>query len=146
MKTLSIALLLSITILTSQIFSQKTEKHNYSTSLNNKEQVHDNYVYRQFFFLVVNFEKESEKQTSDELTMAFRNYIQNRSNLNDEQISFLKTLSANFVSASSYMKDNEKLNYALLYKNEVKKFFGENEFQIFTKFLKDEIGSNLKIT
>ncbi len=146
MKTLTIAFVLLMTIFTSQIFSQKTEKHVYSTSLNNKIKVLDEFVYIHLFSLIVNFEKQSEQQEREETKIAYRDYVRSKSNITEEQMIFLKTLSANFISANPFLSAKERFKYALLYKNEIRKFFGEDDFQVFSKFLKQEIASNLQVS
>jgi hypothetical protein len=145
MKTLAVTLFLCIAVLTSQLFSQKQEKDAYSTSLNSKVDVADELVYLHFFNLVINFENEAEKQVSEESRISYSDFIRNKSNVTIEQMTFLKVLSQNFVSSSSLLRANEKFRYALLYKDEIRKFFGENDFREFSEFLKSEISSSLKI-
>jgi Lecithin:cholesterol acyltransferase len=145
MKTLAVTLFLCIAVLTSQLFSQKQEKDAYSTSLISKVDVADEMVYLHFFNLVINFESEAEKQVSEESRISYSDFIRNKSNVTIEQMTFLKVLSQNFVSSSSLLKANEKFRYALLYKDEIRKFFGENDFREFSEFLKSEISSSLKI-
>jgi hypothetical protein len=145
MKRITLTALLILLCFTFQGFAQKLGKRNHSTSIINDVQVLDEFVYTQLFYIVVNFEKESEKQSLEEIKATFRDYVKNKSNLTEEQMLLLKAVSANFVSSSPMLDTKQKLNNALLYRNEIRKSFGENAFKLFSKFLDDEIASNLKV-